>query len=216
MRHQLASIAGLLGLLLLTGAAVCATAQDVPTMVSPPAPVADDTAGRAAPSIASIPAPAKLGEPCVEIVVTATEFVFGDGFESGDTGIWDPDAAARFSAVGILDLNVTVYFVEGFGGEHVVHLKLTTPKGHHYQTISAPVTSNVEHRGGLRRIDGYPRPLAVRVLEASEASGLPYVTLSFPVGGTPIVTSSLFGTWTAEASLDEGGVCASVHFELTP
>jgi hypothetical protein len=117
----------------------------------------------------------------------------------------------------MLDLDLTVHFVDGFVGDHLLHLKLSTPKGHHYQTLSVPITSDPGKSKSLRRIEGYPRPLAVSLVQKAASPSLPEVTLSVPVGGTAIVASSIYGMWTAEAYLDDQSeVCASQTFVLTP
>jgi len=161
--------------------------------------------------------PAKAAAGCAGIVVGATELVFSDSFENGDTSAWGPGALARFSAIRMLDLNLTVRFVDGFVGDHLLHLKLFTPKGHHYQTLSIPIASDLVGSKNLRRVEGYPRPLTVHLMQKAASTSLPEVTLSVPVGGTAIVASSIYGMWTAEAYLDDQSeVCASQTFVLTP
>jgi len=169
------------------------------------------------PAYGSDAPPAKAAAACAGIVVTATELLFGDGFESGDTYRWESGALPQFSAIRMLDLDLTVLFVDGFSGDHLLHLKLFTPKGHHYQTLSVGIASASARRKSMRLIEGYPRPVAVRLVDEADPSSLPEVTLSVPVGGTPIVTNSLYGRWTAEAFLDEQSeACASQPFVLTP
>ncbi len=169
------------------------------------------------PSYGSEGPPAKAAAQCAGIVVTATELLFSDGFESGDTNPWGPEALPQFSAIRMLDLDLTVLFVDGFNGDHLLHLRLFTPKGHHYQTLSVGIASASASRKSMRLIEGYPRPVAVRLLNEAGSSSLPEVTLSVPVGGTPIGVSSLYGMWTAEAYLDEQSeACASQPFVLTP
>lgn len=174
-------------------------------------------------SVGPIPAngsedlPAKTTLGCAGIVVGATELMFSDGFETGDTGAWGPGALARFSAIRMLDLNLTVRFVDGFAGDHLLHLRLFTPKGHHYQTLSVPIASDPVPLKGERPIGGYPRPVAVRLIQKAGSPSLPEVTLSVPVGGTPIVSNSIYGMWTAEAFLDDQSeFCASQPFFLVP
>ena len=160
---------------------------------------------------------AKAADSCAGIIVRATELVFSDGFETGNTSTWEPGALARFSAIRMLDLDLTVRFVDGFAGDHLLRLKLITPKGHHYQTLSALIASDPVSTKSLRRVEGYPRPLAVRLMQKAGAPSLPEVTVTVPVGGTPIVANSIFGVWTAEAYLDDQSeVCASQSFILTP
>jgi hypothetical protein len=218
MRHIHTVTAGLSAVVLL-GAAVVGASDERSSVeaiaVGQPAP----TIVRVDPGPADVPeaAAAKAAAGCAGIVVGATESVFHDAFEEGDTSAWAPGAPARFSAVRMLDLNLTVRFLEGFGGDHVLHVTLFTPKGHHYQTLSVPIASDGGREGSLRRVEGYPRPLPVRLLRESASSGLQEVTVSVPVGGTPIVANSVYGMWTAEASLDDQReACASRPFVLTP
>ena len=161
---------------------------------------------------------AAAAEPgtCVGISFTEDTVIFADNFESGGPSAW-VGGPPQFPATKVLEIEVT--FDDGFTGDHVLHLKLTTPNGHHYQTLTAPISSSAEQRGASRTVRGYPRPLAVRVLAPATAEGLSgnAVTLELPVGGTAIVSSALYGTWTAEAFVDDDlGVCAAGQFVLTP
>ena len=224
MRNDHRRMVGLSGVILLGALAVGATGPndpqepvlsaflDVPQLQAIPFETVDPTTpnGLVAP-------PGKVALQCSGILVGATELVFSDGFETGDPGNWGPDAPARFSSIRMLDLNLSVRFADGFTGDHLLHLKLFTPKGHHYQTLSVAIASDPKRSKSLRRIEGYPRPVAVRPLHKVGLPSLPKVTVSVPVGGTPIVTNSLFGMWTVEAYLDDRGeVCASQVFVLDP
>lgn len=163
-------------------------------------------------------AAATAGEPtCTGLEVRSGSLIFGDSFESGDLSAW-PSGEARFRATRILDLDFEVRFAAGFTGDHVLHLKLLTPGGHHYQTLTAPVAS-AARRGAMRRVEGYPRPLAVRVTRpARGGSGETTVGQQLPVAGTSIVTSALYGTWTVIAYLDNATEpCGpSSSFVITP
>ncbi len=149
-----------------------------------------------------LPAVASAGESCTGIEVRAGSLIFGDGFESGDLSAWD-GGDTRFQATRILDLDLEVRFAAGFAGDHVLHVKLVTPKGHHYQTLSVPVAT-AARAGALRRVEGFPRPLVVRVARPARGrSGETVVAQQLPVAGTSIVASALYGTWTAIAYLDD-------------
>jgi len=230
MRDDHNGIAGLVGVVLLGALAVGAAdqnarvkeatvqqpAQTAVFIASQPQPGPNESADPTPPNAPEAP-PAKVVGGCAGIVVGATELVFSDSFETGDTSVWGPEALARFSASRMLDLELTVRFTKAIAGDHLVRLKLLTPKGHHYQTLSLPITSIAKRQGSRRRVEGYPRPLVVRVVHKTGSLSLPGVTLSVPVGGTPIVTNSLFGMWTAEAYLDDQEeVCASQTFALSP
>ncbi len=168
-------------------------------------------------ALALLPVPADAGEPtCTGIEVGAGSLIFGDGFESGDLSAWD-GTTASFQATRILDLDFEVRFAD-FSGDHVLHLKLQTPGGHHYQTLTAPVSAAAGD-GALRRVEGFPRPLQVRVTRPVRGgSGDTSVVQQLPVAGTSIVASALYGTWTATAYLDDAtAACGpAVNFVITP
>jgi len=147
---------------------------------------------------------AVAGEPaCTGIVIRAGGMIFSDGFESGDLAAWGA-AEARFQATLILDLDLEVHFAGGIPGNHLLHVKLLTPKGHHYQTLTAPIAADPALGGSLRRVEGYPRPLAVRVAQPARGSaGETSIAQQLPVAGTSIVTSALYGRWTALPFLDQ-------------
>lgn len=221
MRDHHIVIAGLTGVILL--GALALGAEEPNARVEEPAQTAVFIASQpqtvpaeALTNDSAAPKSTTAGE-CVGIAVRATEALFNDSFETGNTIAWGPGAVPQYSAIRILDLDLTVVFVEGFSGDHLVHLKLLTPKGHHYQTLSAQFASNPVSGDSLRRVEGYPRPLAVHPLYEANAASLPHATMSIPVGGSMIVTNSIFGTWTAEAYLDDQSeICASQPFVLTP
>ncbi len=138
-------------------------------------------------------------------------------------GSQDTEADARrkrFSATQVLDLEFRLRLRRNTAGDHVLRLKLLTPKGHHYQTLTVPFAVDAaQGRGATRRIEGYPRPLPVRLAEPeTDAAGTwPTVSANLPVGGTAIVSSSLYGRWAAEAYLDDDTTaCKSVRFFLDP
>ena len=94
---------------------------------------------------------------------------------------------ARFSASQILDLELEVrlpakQFKEQHIGRHKVALKLYTPSGSLYQTLVLPFV--VDTPGATNE---------ARYLSAST---------TFPVAGTSIVTSSLYGRWTILSYVD--------------
>ena len=169
-------------------------------------------------ALALLPAAATAGELCTGIEVRSGSLIFGDGFESGDLSAWSA-GDVRFQATRILDLDFEVRFAGGFTGDHVLHLKLLTPKGHHYQTLTAPVAT-AARAGAMRRVEGYPRPLKVRVARPARGrtAGETAVVQQLPVAGTSIVASALYGTWTVTAYLDDAteacGPAAS--FVVTP
>ncbi len=121
--------------------------------------------------------------------------------------VTSPQTADRrvFSATEILDLDLRVTLRGDITGEHLLHIKVHTPGGHLYQTLTVPFTTDLARSGALRAVDGYPRPLTVQQVEHDTEGGRAKLSVlaSLPVAGTSIVHSSLYGKWTAEAYLDE-------------
>ena len=114
------------------------------------------------------------------------------------------DNRRRFSATGILDLDFKVRFRRLPEGDHLLRLRILTPNGHLYQELTQPFTTDATARGVSRRVDGFPRPLSVAVIDPAGARAtLPKLKVRWPVAGTPIVHSSLYGTWTVEAYVDD-------------
>jgi hypothetical protein len=106
----------------------------------------------------------------------------------------------HFSAREILDLEFQVV-VPAAASSAALELKVFTPNGHLYQALSvAPTGSSPSSSAGRRK----PR---YRTL-----------TAPFPVAGTTIVNSSLYGTWRVEAYLDgQRSPCAKPRaFVLKP
>ncbi len=119
----------------------------------------------------------------------------------------DPDTA--LSVTEFSDLRMRVRFKPEIVGDHLLELRLITPRGHHYQTLTAAISTSTELAGARRAVAGFPRALPVQVLQpvqvSSEAPDEPTqlgTELSIPVAGTTIVTSSLYGTWRIEVFLD--------------
>jgi len=139
--------------------------------------------------------------------------------------------APSFSASDTLDLELRVRVREVLVGDHVLRLKLLTPRGHLYQTITVPFrfaspdpdvnrerdpgrgeagTRKAATREGGRNatmvVPGYPRPLPVQTLGATprRRGNTPGAAVArLPVAGTSISLGSLFGDWTVVPYLDD-------------
>ena len=111
----------------------------------------------------------------------------------------------RFSATRSADLIFHVLFDRRLGKEHVVTLKIFTPHGYLYRRLDVPLAPDKgEGRQGARRLPGYPYPVPVQALHTVTVDNRRYesVEVSFPVAGSTIVTSSLYGRWKVEVFLD--------------
>ena len=140
-----------------------------------------------------------LAGQCVAVVVTSPEA---------------PRRRVSFSATKILDLELGALLRSRISGEHVLNLKVYTPKGHLYQQLDVPFRggftsgpASVETAAGprMRRVDGYPQPLPEQELVAAHTpTGQRAYRIStrLPVAGTSIMTSSLYGKWKVVPHLD--------------
>lgn len=109
-----------------------------------------------------------------------------------------------YSVKDVEDLRLLVGLLGEVSGSHLLEMKLRTPAGHHYQTLTAPIATELGEGGRERRVPGYPRPLPVQLLAPEAFPDGPALTaeLGLPVAGTPIVNGSLYGTWNIELLLD--------------
>lgn len=109
-----------------------------------------------------------------------------------------------YSVKDVEDLRFLVGLLGEVSGSHLLELRLLTPAGHHYQTLTAPIATELGEGGPERRVPGYPRPLPVQLLAPESFPEGPAMTarMSLPVAGTPIVSGSLYGAWTIELTLD--------------
>lgn len=110
-------------------------------------------------------------------------------------------APGAVSASATDDVTVAVLLPFPLGGDRMLRLEYLTPRGHRYQAVAAPVSETPK----LVHLPGYPRPTPARVPARVQVEGQPAsrVELSFPVGGTSITASSLYGTWQIVPYLDD-------------
>jgi hypothetical protein len=107
----------------------------------------------------------------------------------------------EFSATAILDLRFTAVLRRP--DDHgIVKLKLFTPNGYLYQTLSVPFVTDAGGAPQARHVDGSSRASVEQKAERA-SSGADYrVEGRLPVAGTLIVNEGLFGRWTVEPWLD--------------
>ena len=123
-----------------------------------------------------------------------------------------------FSAKKTLDLRLRAYLKSKrkISGDHLLHLKLYTPRGYLYQTITVPFYRKPRRREKprpgdftfepIRVVPGFPRALDVQKTKRLRRGRKRYdtVTARLPVAGTSITLGSLFGRWTVVPFLDNG------------
>ena len=114
------------------------------------------------------------------------------------------DSGSTFSVLKTEDVRLLVLFLTPVKGDHILELKLMTPRGHHYQTLTAPIAVEPTEAGAERRVPTYPRPLEIQVLEPYQTRQgvLKGTELRLPVAGTSIMSSALYGEWEVEILLD--------------
>ena len=166
---------------------ICAAASLLGVFLMPGALLAQTDGG-------SDPSIEKGGTKCPKIEVSSVE--------RGLT-----ESHGRFSTADTTDLVFNLLFHEALREEHVVTLDVYTPNGHLYRRLGVPVAPAGEKAlGRERRLPGYPHPVTVRTPRTTTLKSSRYsvVEVLFPVAGTAIVTSSLFGRWQIEVFLDGG------------
>jgi hypothetical protein len=127
--------------------------------------------------------------------------------------------ARGFRATVTIDLTFSLLFKDTSSAGHVAGLRVYAPDGNLYRTMVQPIASDGASPG-LRQLPGYPRPVAEKPLASVEGTdGVFYsVDFAFPVAGTDIVSTGLYGNWKVEPFLDgQPGPCAATtSFSVRP
>jgi hypothetical protein len=125
-----------------------------------------------------------------------------------------------FSASEIVDLEILVGIVPPVLGRHLLELDLYTPNGHLYQTLTVPLATDLQTEGLRVRVPGYRDPLRIQVLKPTGfGDGVHQGTaVRFAVGGTNIVTNSIYGAWEVRPRLDGNPMSCEkiIRFDLGP
>lgn len=118
-----------------------------------------------------------------------------------------------------IDLTFTVLFPAKTPGDHVVELRVFTPDGQLYRAMPVPFTDGTR-AATVRKLPGYPRPVAEKVLTSTLRGKVEYsaVAVPFPVAGTDIVSAGIYGRWAVQAHVDgeESPCAAATPFVLIP
>jgi hypothetical protein len=145
------------------------------------------------------------------------------GVTAGSAAQRGRPATPVFSATQVVDVDLDVLFSPAAAlrltGHHVVEVRIYSPKGNLYQSISVPFSFDRTNRPRERRLDDYPEPVALRtpVARTYNRSRHYGVAVTLPVAGTPILNNSLYGLWTATAFIDGArSACgAPMKFRIT-
>lgn len=120
-------------------------------------------------------------------------------------GVPDAGLSHLFSVRTVTDLSIQVIFRTELDRDRVVTLNVLSPRGFLYRTIDVPVAPpRGEGANRSMRVEGYPYPVPVKTA-AQTTVGKDTVWIAevpFPVAGTSIVSSGLYGTWRIETWLD--------------
>jgi len=155
----------------------------------------------------------KADKSCLAVSVGSKQALSSKG-NNDDEREFEGGVAA-FSATKVIDIQFAIIFsptvAAQFSNAHNVELRLYTPSGNLYQSISIPITNDPKRAGERHRVPGYPDLVPVQVLQSINHGGGKgmFATVTLPVAGTSIVSNSLYGRWTAEALVeDEIAPCA--------
>lgn len=130
-------------------------------------------------------------------------------------------AADGVSASAALDVNLVVQFSPGHAKQlaeedHWVEVRFYGPQGFLYESRLLPLTSDPQQTSATRQFPGYPRPLARKLVAPSKAGKELELSVPLPVAATSIVSNALYGTWRAEAYVDDATEpCAAATFTIT-
>jgi hypothetical protein len=125
-----------------------------------------------------------------------------------------PPKNMTFSSRETLDLVLRPRMRRDLQGDHIMELKILTPRGFLYQSIALPFVGAAPAAGGQqavaapapppRVVPGYPRPLEVQRLVPVQSGtrGEYELRARLPVAGTSITQSSIYGTWSVQTFLD--------------
>ncbi|MBZ5587162.1 MAG: hypothetical protein LAO05_01225 [Acidobacteriia bacterium] len=131
--------------------------------------------------------------PCVAIQISSAEETPRGGWGS------------TFSAAKTTDLTFMALFLSSASGEHLLEFRVFTPRGFLYRSMKVPaVLAQVGSGTQQRKLAGYPHPVTVKAGSKVVLQGTTYwrVDVPFPVGGTDIAATSLYGTWKVQAYLN--------------
>lgn len=137
------------------------------------------------------------------------------------TSVAEPGGSANrgFSATRTVDLTFSLEFKDKSAAGHVAHLRVFTPDGYLYRAMAQPIAA-LNAKGAMRSVSGYPQPVREQTLRNVSATGASRyaIDFTFPVGGTDIVSTGLYGTWKVEPYVDDAAApCAkATSFMLGP
>jgi len=164
----------------------------------------------------------KKDRSCLAVAVGSPQKDWSGGRDKDEREFGWPQPPS-FSATSVLDIEFAIIFsktvADQFQQIHVVEFRVYTPQGNLYEAISIPMTTDEKRAGEKHRVPGYPDLVPVQVLQPirhGNGHGM-YAKVKLPVAGTVILNNSLYGSWKAEALVeDEIAACAQpAVFTLT-
>jgi hypothetical protein len=149
----------------------------------------------------------KADKSCLAVVVGSKQKLGNNGKDDNEREF--ENGIATFQATKVLDVEFAIVFsptvAAQFADVHLVEFRLLTPQGNLYESIAIPMTSDASKAGQSYRVPGYPDLIPVQVLQSINHGGGRgmFAKVTLPVAGTPIVSTSLYGKWTAMAVVDD-------------
>ncbi len=130
-----------------------------------------------------------------------------------------PAGKARpvYSANEVLDLRFLVHFSQWVrrNPPGSLELRIFTPRGHLYQSVSVPIAAEESHES-RREMKGHRHPLKVAKARRMGRDALVVEGPPLLVAGTDITQSALYGAWRVEAWPAGSSRCCQVRFTIAP
>ena len=127
--------------------------------------------------------------------------------------------ASTFSATSVIDLDFSLLFTTSLSrklpGAHVARIDVFTPKGNLYERMSVPFASSKSLNKA--RVEGYRDLRDIVQLSSTSYKSKGYLRLksTLPIAGTPVITSSLYGNWSAVAYIDKDSAPCAATAQFT-
>jgi len=160
---------------------------------------------------------------CLAVVVGSPQQL-GNGNGKGNDEREFESGEVRFAATKVTDIEFAIVFsppiAAQFKDAHIVEFRVYTPAGNLYESLSIPITTDSGKAGQRHRVPSYPDLVPIQVLKPinhGNGQGL-FAKVTIPIAGTPIVSNSLYGTWRAEALVEEQTTACGTPatFTITP
>jgi len=170
---------------------------------------------------AAVAVNSKPDKHCLAVVVGSPQQLGNGNGQKNDDEREFESGATTFAATNVTDIEFAIVFspqvASQFSSVHLVEFRVFTPSGNLYESLSLPITTDAKRAGERHRVPGYPDLVPVQVLKPithGNGNGL-FAKVKLPVAGTPILSNSLYGTWKADALVEEQTTSCSTPASFT-